>query len=800
MGGAAAPPTVGSDAYRSMTPNRYYSRQDNEDESAEPRTPSSTGLIRLSLKKPMGIVFEPMYDPNQPSVQRGVRICDLPRTGAAALSRKLQVGDELLQINDTTVSRMTFDEIMDFIIEADPESVNLLFRRPRKETLQARQGVQQKLTAAANKDNPSTVKWVDEAHGGSAKKSKERSSKKKDGKKSKRVKKENVTDDEDTLQSSTAGEDSTKGSRTRKKSKSRRDPYESESFLDVLIDTICSNSNTVCRDSFRPRDEEEEYFSDEESFNSEDEETYATYEESLEPRDKSGRKVAKQVSGDETEDETLEEKHRKSSRKELEEKEKADKKKYTDDGTLETMDSADREKPDMPPVTTHQAPLGLATLPKQTPLPVPVRVEVEDEVNPTAPIREVQYDDHFDQDVSVMESLGGPSLLIEKQRAAQNAVTQSVKQSVPLDVMEKFGLDYPASFGLTRKQTIEADPLKYYSFVVRELLDEHEPEKVRLLDKLLAKYQGREDHLVQKLSVRYTRTEDGTPSIPEEEDEVAFTDAVTKSKASLNAEAAVNTAKERMHVAPKDEHQPYEWPEKEEKQPDDEDDNSASGSDYSRDSVDGTSPAVIAQVSELLNYVYGKTSVPGQIDRVSTIMRAYEGREAVLLELLETKALIKANKEKENADTLPSFLRNSQTAQKNADEIEAASSDLPPVTPMATQPQGAINDDISSMSGVSSPAGEQTGATEAGEIEVKRLSPKKEDPAPMSEAPKINASLSKSSTKPPATPDKDRKKKKGIFGGLFGGKKKSKDTSATPRAGSRNRRGVKGAPSVEAFI
>jgi hypothetical protein len=69
-------------------------------------------------------------------------------------------------------------------------------------------------------------------------------------------------------------------------------------------------------------------------------------------------------------------------------------------------------------------------------------------------------------------------------------------------------------------------------------------------------------------------------------------------------------------------------------------------------------------ISELLNYVYGKTSVQGQMDRFSTIMRAYEGREAVLLELLETKALIKANKEKENTSTadnnLPSFLRNSQ--------------------------------------------------------------------------------------------------------------------------------------------
>ena len=82
---------------------------------------------------------------------------------------------------------------------------------------------------------------------------------------------------------------------------------------------------------------------------------------------------------------------------------------------------------------------------------------------------------------------------------------------------------------------------------------------------------------------------------------------------------------------------------------------SYSGSSYTQDddgdegSIDGTSPAVIAQVSELLNYVYGKTSVPGQIDRVSTIMRAYEGREAVLLELLETKALIKANAESEAA-------------------------------------------------------------------------------------------------------------------------------------------------------
>ena len=60
------------------------------------------------------------------------------------------------------------------------------------------------------------------------------------------------------------------------------------------------------------------------------------------------------------------------------------------------------------------------------------------------------------------------------------------------------------------------------------------------------------------------------------------------------------------------------------KESDDASHSSYTESDFSGDSIDGTSPAVIAQVSELLNYVYGKTSVPGRIDRVSTIMRLYD--------------------------------------------------------------------------------------------------------------------------------------------------------------------------------
>lgn len=79
----------------------------------------------------------------------------------------------------------------------------------------------------------------------------------------------------------------------------------------------------------------------------------------------------------------------------------------------------------------------------------------------------------------------------------------------------------------------------------------------------------------------------------------------------------------------------------------------------------------------------------------------------------ETKALIKANREKENAGQLPSFLRNSANAQRNVgNEFSGADGDVPPVTPMATQ--AAINDDISSMSGVSSPAEGQENVVNVG--------------------------------------------------------------------------------------
>ena len=114
-------------------------------------------LIRATLHKPFGIVFESTTDPHNPSKQRGVRICDMTLTGAAFLSGKLQVGDELLSINDKPMSRSTFDEIMDFIIAAD-KRVDLVFRRPTSATTHS---IDEKVekdiggdddNAAANKD------------------------------------------------------------------------------------------------------------------------------------------------------------------------------------------------------------------------------------------------------------------------------------------------------------------------------------------------------------------------------------------------------------------------------------------------------------------------------------------------------------------------------------------------------------------------------------------------------------------------------------------------------------------------
>jgi len=273
--------------------------------------------------------------------------------------------------------------------------------------------------------------------------------------------------------------------------------------------------------------------------------------------------------------------------------------------------------------------------------------------------------------------------------------------------MNRFGFDYRKELGLSREETIKLDPDKFYRHVVKGMLEDNEPEKVRLLDKLFAKYSGREEHLILKLSARYAE------NVEEEESEksnkensmtasnASRTNSTGQSKSASHSKSIHskstsndnttnndNDGFEQFGGFPKSKESSAEekskfnnsngWPDSADRNSSTNDRNSndkhdsnsveddesqggesqgskSSGSE-SYETIDGSSPAVIAQVSELLNYVYGKTSVPGQIDRVSTIMRAYEGREAVLLELLETKALLKANAD-ETTDNLPEYLR-----------------------------------------------------------------------------------------------------------------------------------------------
>merc|ERR1712087_212446 len=140
----------------------------------------------------------------------------------------------------------------------------------------------------------------------------------------------------------------------------------------------------------------------------------------------------------------------------------------------------------------------------------------------------------------------------------------------------------------------------------------------------------------------------------------------------------------------------------------------------------------------------------------------------------------------------------STSAQRNVgNEMSATNGDVPPVTPMATQ--GAINDDISSMSGVSSPAEGQQNIDSAGVL--KQITSHESAPQQTSDAaneaghevelpPQTPASQKSKAGRPSAgEKGETKKKKKGIFGGLFGSKKgkKSKDTDKSERTTSRTR-------------
>lgn len=810
----------------------------------------SSGLIRLTLRKPMGIVFEPTPDPHNPSQQRGVRICDLPRTGAAFLSGKLQVGDELLSINDKTMSRLTFDEIMDFIIVADKERVDLLFRRPTRE----KQAQQAQLIASApevgevasptlGQSQSNSVKWVDdgkkktdrggrrdfdmdvdEPRRGTRGSSKGRSSKRRDERDEISVG-EDTYDDQYTVESQSqytmeTYEDERKGrrggrggkSRRNDRDRSRRDPIESGGFLDLLIDTLCTS--VIGRDPYnRSRGGKSKYddYDDDQTYDDQtyddqtyDDGTYATYEEN----DRSHRRrrddssyateddgtMATEDDGTrtlETNDESYVDRRKERIRQNFRAHQKMEKKE-------EANPVFENDEPDevnyLPP--NLQAPVVAAPDP---PTVKPAKDEEESAVDTLqVPLKELNFDDHQDYaaDVSVMESLGGPSLLVERARL-ENAVTAGAGLASKFENLEKHdpelaklvavhGDGFECEPGMSKEEAVFRDPYAFYEHAVTNLLRDNEPEKVRLLSKLMAKYKGRERHLIHKLSARYkkeggveTKTS-GMEKIHEGEEDAgslndparANVDAIEAAKKKMesgdnwgdgwppamadpwggaNEDAAARDSEPQNAGVPA-------APAGDESRPLDEDDSYSDASSYTGDSgLDGTSPAIIAQVSELLNYVYGKTSVAGQIDRVSTIMRAYEGREAVLLELLETKALIKANADTTgDASEIPMSLRENPGLNTNSDGGGT------PTTPEKPAPQTPV----SALTGT-------TGADYSN----------KKSPATAKSSP--NKVTSPSGATSASTKSDKKKKKKGILGGIFGSSKKKDKKGNFPTSTSK---------------
>uniref|UniRef100_A0A7S2LJG0 Uncharacterized protein n=1 Tax=Skeletonema marinoi TaxID=267567 RepID=A0A7S2LJG0_9STRA len=410
------------------------------------------------------------------------------------------------------------------------------------------------------------------------------------------------------------------------------------------------------------------------------------------------------------------------------------------------------------------------------------------------PLRELNFDQDYAADVSVMESLGGPSLLVERARL-DYAVNAGAGQAAKFDNLENqdpelaklvavHGDGFEYEPGMSKEEAAFRDPFAFYEHAVTVLLRENEPEKVRLLSKLMAKYKGRERHLIHKLSARYKKEEkegaggeavetktSGMEKIQEGEEDTSINDPT---RANIDA---IETAKKKMEsggdggwgdgwppamsdpwgAGNNDEaaadskpqiEEPVERsaaaPAGDDSRPLDEEDSYSDGSSYTGDSgMDGTSPAIIAQVSELLNYVYGKTSVAGQIDRVSTIMRAYEGREAVLLELLETKALIKANADT-NGDVseIPQSVRENPGLNTNVDSGGVSPNAAEPPAPQAP------------MTVVTTP-------TTAANYPTKMSSPTVKSPKNLSSP---SEATTESST--------SKKKKKGMFKGIFGSSKK----------------------------
>eukprot|EP00978_Attheya_sp_CCMP212_P013716 scaffold34481_cov29-Attheya_sp.AAC.1 len=84
---------------------------------------------------------------------------------------------------------------------------------------------------------------------------------------------------------------------------------------------------------------------------------------------------------------------------------------------------------------------------------------------------------------------------LEINMEAIKAIPTSSSNSMSTKFMDQYGHAYPTELGLSREGTIWRDPITFYKFVLKGLLEQFQPTKVEQLDKLMKHYKNREEKL-----------------------------------------------------------------------------------------------------------------------------------------------------------------------------------------------------------------------------------------------------------------------------------------------------------------
>ncbi len=112
-------------------------------------------IIRITLQRPMGIVFAPNGE-----LGYGVRIIDLPQQGAAAMSKQLLVGDALVSVNEIDCTMSNSKEVLALIGQAEG-NVDLAFLRTSTVSASAGAAEDEINQESAQKIKVVNLKWQD---------------------------------------------------------------------------------------------------------------------------------------------------------------------------------------------------------------------------------------------------------------------------------------------------------------------------------------------------------------------------------------------------------------------------------------------------------------------------------------------------------------------------------------------------------------------------------------------------------------------------------------------------------------